>query len=145
LSFEKETGTQPEKTPDNFANEIKGKRNLDSINDALFSRTREILASIELQKSNVLKSIAEQKQLAIEKRLDSYTSDLIEPTNTIAPTQDKNVSKVELSKAMPLQWDIQAPVTSIDIEHFICDFYPDGDKEYINEILSCFLDCINAR
>lgn len=108
----------------------------------------ELKAKIEaekLRKAESKKQLNEQKQLAIEKRLDSYTSDLIEPTNTIAPTQDKNVSKVELSKAMLLQWDIQAPVTSIDIEHFICDFYPDGDKEYINEILSCFLDCINAR
>ena len=135
--------------PDNFANEIKGKRNLDSINDALFSRTREILASIELQKSNVLKSIAEQKQSAIEKRLDGHTSDLIESINTIAPTQDKNVSKVESlslfdeapkAKKMLYQWVIRPAVTSFDIEHFICDFYPDGDKEYIDEMLSCFLD-----
>ena len=58
----------------------------------------ELKAKIEaekLRKAENKKQLDEQKQLAIEKRLDSYTSDLIEPTNTIAPIEVKNVSKVE--------------------------------------------------
>jgi len=144
LSFEKETGAQPEKMPDNFANEIKGKRNLDSINDALFSRTREMLASIELQKSNVLKSIAEQKQLAIEKRLDSYTSDLIEPTNTIAPVEPQNVSRVELTLFEPkrYQWIIKRTIVNNDINNFLLayKYNPDDDDHKTEKALCDFLD-----
>lgn len=151
-AFQNQTGIALQKTADNFANEIKNKRNLDTINDALFARTREIVALIELQKSNVLNNLdylktfdsslkdlvnvdrfiteptdkfklllqasiaeieaalkaraklqaeveakakAELEAEAKAKQLKEATTALIEPTNTIAPIEVKNVSKVE--------------------------------------------------
>lgn len=145
-AFQNQTGVALIKTADNFANEIKNKRNLDTINDALFARTREIVALIELQKSNVLNNLdylktfdnslkdlvnvdrfiieptdkfklllqasiaeieaalkaraklqaeSEAKAKAEAKQLKEATTALIKPTNTIAPIEVKNVSKVE--------------------------------------------------
>ncbi len=210
-SFQDQTGIAPIKTADNFANEIKNKRNLDTINDALFARTREIVAIVELQMSNVLNnldylktfdnslkdlvnaynfiteptdkfklllqaSIAEieaalkaraklQAEAEAEakvkaeaeakaKQLKDATTALIEPTNTIAPIEAKNVSKVEL---LPLfdempkaqiepkkhQWVINKTLGNDDVNNFLLayKYNPDDDDDHnIEKALCDFLD-----
>lgn len=82
-AFQNQTGIAPIKTADNFANEIKNKRNLDTINDALFARTREIVALIELQKSNVLNN------LDYLKTFDNSLKDLVNAYSFITEPTDK--------------------------------------------------------
>ena len=207
-AFQNQTGIAPIKTADNFANEIKNKRNLDTINDALFARTREIVALVELQMSNVLNNLdylknydnslkglvnvdrfiteptdkfklllqasiaeieaalkaraklqaeAEAKSKAEAeakaKQLKEVTTDLIEPTNTIAPIEVKNVSKVE---SLPLfaetlqpqiepkkhQWIINKTLGNDDVNNFLLAYkYNCNDDDHnIEKALCDFLD-----
>ena len=210
-AFQNQTGIAPIKTADNFANEIKNKRNLDTINDALFARTREIVALIELQKSNVLNNLdylktfdnslkglvnvdrfiieptdkfkwllqasiaeieaalkaraklqaeaeakakakAKAEAEAKAKQLKDATTALIKPTNTIAPIEVKNVSKVESLPlfAEPLQsqiepkkhqWIINKTISNSDVDNFLSNsFQRDMEILDIDETLCDFLD-----
>ena len=203
-AFQNQTGIAPIKTADNFANEIKNKRNLDTINDALFARTREIVAIVELQKNNVLNNLdylknydnslkdlvnvdrfiieptdkfklllqasiaeieaalkaraklqaeAEAKAKAESKQLKDATTALIKPTNTIAPIEVKNVSKVE---SLPLfsevpksqiepkkhQWIINKTLGNDDVNNFLLayKYNCNNDDQNIEKTLCDFLD-----
>jgi len=108
----------------------------------------ELKAKIEaekLRKAESKKQLNEQKQLAIEKRLDSYTSDLIEPTNTIAPTQDKNVSSVKTGAMQvgksQVTWNV-GTVTRDDVRQYI-----DNQNLTIDYALyeAIIIDFLNSR
>jgi len=108
----------------------------------------ELKAKIEaekLRKAESKKQLNEQKQLAIEKRLDSYTSDLIEPTNTIAPTQDKNVSSVKTGAMQvgksQVTWNVGI-VTRDDVRQYI-----DNQNLTIDYALyeAIIIDFLNSR
>ena len=216
-AFQNQTGIAPIKTADNFANEIKNKRNLDTINDALFARTREIVALIELQKSNVLNNLdhlktfdnslkglvnvdrfiieptdkfkwllqasiaeieaalkaraklqaeaeakakakAKAEAEAKAKQLKDATTALIKPTNTIAPIEVKNVSKVESLPlfAEPLQpqiepkknqWIINKTLGNDDVNNFILAYkYNCNDDDHnIEKTLCDFLDYLTKN
>jgi len=108
----------------------------------------ELKAKIEaekLRKAESKKQLNEQKQLAIEKRLNSYTSDLIEPTNTIAPTQDKNVSSVKTGAMQvgksQVTWNV-GTVTRDDVRQYI-----DNQNLTIDYALyeAIIIDFLNSR
>lgn len=95
-AFQNQTGIAPIKTADNFANEIKNKRNLDTINDALFARTREIVAIVELQMSNALNNLDYLKNYDNSlKGLVNVDRFITEPTDKFKLLLQASIAEIE--------------------------------------------------
>lgn len=110
-AFQNQTGIALQKTADNFANEIKNKRNLDTINDALFARTREIVAIVELQKSNVLNNLDHLKTLDNSlKGLVNVDRFITEPTDKFKLLLQASIAEIEaaLKARAKLQAEVEA-------------------------------------
>ena len=99
-----------------------------------------------------LQAEAEAKAKAESKQLKDATTALIKPTNTIAPIEVKNVSKVESLPlfAEPLQpqiepkkhqWIINKTISNSDVDNFLSNsFQRDMEILDIDETLCDFLD-----